>query len=117
MSIRCSERLAEVGVEPSVGSVGDGYDDALAETIDGLYEAEVIHRRGPWRGLEAVEFTTLGRVDWFNNPRLLGAVGHVPPAEAEADYTPRWTRCSWSRRTRANTPPANRARFERVPGA
>jgi len=86
LSIRYTERLAEAGVEPSVGSVGDSYDNALAETINGLYKAEVIHRRGPWRSFEAVEFATLEWVDWFNNGRLLEPVGNVPPAEAEARY-------------------------------
>ena len=84
--IKYSERLAEAGVEPSVGSVGDSYDNALAETINGLYKAEVIHRRGPWRTLEAVEFATLEWVDWFNNRRLLEPIGNIPPAEAEANY-------------------------------
>jgi len=86
VSIKYSERLAEAGIEPSVGSVGDSYDNALAETINGLYKAEVIHRRRPWRSLEAVEFATLEWVDWFNNRRLLEPIGHVPPAEAEANY-------------------------------
>ena len=80
------ERLAEAGIEPSVGSVGDSYDNALAETINGLYKAEVIHRRGPWRSLEAVEYATLEWVDWFNNRRLLEPIGNIPPAEAEAAY-------------------------------
>src|ERR1051325_3231940 len=80
------ERLAEAGIEPSVGSVGDSYDNALAETINGLYKAEVIHRRGPWRSFEAVEFATLEWVDWFNNRRLLEPIGTLPPAEAEAAY-------------------------------
>ncbi len=71
----------EAGIEPSVGSVGDSYDNALAETINGLFKAEVIHRRGPWRGVEAVEW-----VDWFNNRRLLEPIGNIPPAEAEADF-------------------------------
>ena len=71
VSIKYTERLAEPGIEPSVGSVGDGYDNALAETINGLYKAEIIHRRGPWRSFEAVEFATLEWVDWFNNRRLL----------------------------------------------
>jgi len=84
--IKYSERLAEAGIEPSVGSVGDSYDNALAETINGLYKAEVIHRRGPWRSLEAVEFATLEWVDWFNNRRLLEPIGNVPPTEAEAAY-------------------------------
>jgi transposase InsO family protein len=86
VSIRYTERLAAAGIEPSVGSVGDSYDNALAETINGLYKAELIHRRGPWRCLEAVEFATLGWVDWFNNRRLLEPIGNVPPAEAEARY-------------------------------
>jgi putative transposase len=86
VSIRYTERLAQAGVEPSVGSVGDSYDNALAETIHGLYKAEVIHRRGPWRSFEAVEFATLEWVDWFNNRRLLGPIGNMPPAEAEARY-------------------------------
>src|SRR5215212_6890563 len=86
LSIKYTERLAAAGIEPSVGSVGDSYDNALAETINGLYKAEVIHRRGPWRGFEAVEFATLEWVDWFNNRRLLEPIGNIPPAEAEAAY-------------------------------
>jgi putative transposase len=86
VSIRYTERLAEAGIEPSVGSVGDSYDNALAETINGLYKAEVIHRRGPWRNAEAVEFATLEWVDWFNHRRLLEPIGNIPPAEAEARY-------------------------------
>jgi transposase InsO family protein len=86
VSIKYTERLAEAGVEPSVGSVGDSYDNALAETINGLYKAEVIHRRGPWRSFEAVEFATLEWVDWFNHRRLLEPIGNIPPAEAEARY-------------------------------
>ena len=86
LSIKYTERLAEAGIEPSVGSIGDSYDNALAETINGLYKAEVIHRRGPWRSFEAVEFATLEWVDWFNNRRLLGLIGNRPPAEAEAAY-------------------------------
>jgi putative transposase len=86
LSIKYTERLAAAGIEPSVGSVGDSYDNALAETINGLYKAEVIHRRGPWRSFEAVEFATLEWVDWFNNRRLLGPIGNRPPAEAEAAY-------------------------------
>lgn len=83
VSIRYTERLAEAGIEPSVGSVGNSYDNALAETINGLYKAEVIHRRGPWRSFEAVEFATLTWVDWFNKRRLLEPIGNIPPAEAE----------------------------------
>ena len=86
VSIKYTERLAEAGLVPSVGSVGDSYDNALAETINGLYKAEVIWRRGPWRSLEAVEFGTLEWVDWFNNRRLLEPIGNIPPAEAEAAY-------------------------------
>jgi len=86
VSIRYTERLAEAGIEPSVGSVGDSYDNALAETINGLYKAEVIHRRGPWRNFEAVELATLTWVDWFNNRRLLEPIGNIPPAEAEERY-------------------------------
>ena len=86
LSIKYTERLAAAGIEPSVGSIGDSYDNALAETINGLYKAEVIHRRGPWRSFEAVEFATLEWVDWFNNHRLLGPIGNKPPAEAEAAY-------------------------------
>jgi putative transposase len=86
VSIRYSERLAQAGIEPSVGSVGDSYDNALAESINGLYKAEVIHRRGPWRNIEAVEFATLEWVDWFNHRRLLEPIGNIPPAEAEANF-------------------------------
>ena len=86
VSIKYTERLAEAGIEPSVGSVGDSYDNALAETVIGLFKTEVIHRRGPWRSFEAVEFATLEWVDWFNNRRLLEPIGNVPPTEAEAAY-------------------------------
>jgi transposase InsO family protein len=86
LSIRYSERLIEAGAQPSVGSVGDSYDNALAETIIGLYKTEVIHRRGPWRNLEAVEYATLEWIDWFNHRRLLEPIGHVPPAEFEVSY-------------------------------
>jgi putative transposase len=86
LSIRYTERLAEAGIEPSVGSVGDSYDNALAETIIGLYKTEVIHRRGPWRNVEAVEFATLEWVHWFNLRRLLEPIGNVPPAELETSY-------------------------------
>jgi putative transposase len=86
LSIKYTERLADAGIEPSVGSVGDSYDNALAETINGLFKAEVIHRRGPWRSFEAVEYATLEWVDWFNNRRLLEPIGNIPPAEAEANY-------------------------------
>ncbi|MBL3706161.1 IS3 family transposase [Sulfitobacter sp. BDSS02] len=86
LSIRYTERLAEAGIEPSVGSVGDSYDNALAETINGLFKAEVIHRREPWRSFDAVEYATLEWVDWFNNRRLLEPIGNIPPAEAEANF-------------------------------
>ena len=83
LSIRYSERLAEAGIEASVGSIGDSYDNALAETINGLYKAELIRPNAPWRNLEEVEFATLEWVDWFNNRRLLSSIGDVPPAEFE----------------------------------
>ena len=86
VSIRYTERLAEAGIEPSVGSVGDSYDNALAETINGLYKAELIHRRAPWKTKEAVELATLEWVAWFNHHRLLEPIGYIPPAEAEANY-------------------------------
>ncbi len=75
-----------MGIAPSVASVGDSYDNALAETINGLYKAEVIRRNGPWRGIDEVEFATLEWVDWFNNRRLFGPIGNMPPAEFEALY-------------------------------
>ena len=86
LSIRYTERLLEAGIEPSVGSVGDSYDNAEAETIIGLYKTEVIRRKGPWRGLDDVEYATLEWVDWFNHRRLLEPIGYVPPAEFEAAY-------------------------------
>lgn len=86
LSIRYTERLDEAGISPSVGSKGDSYDNALAETINGLYKAEIIHHRGPWKSREAVEMVTLSWVAWFNNHRLLEPIGYIPPAEAEAQY-------------------------------
>ena len=86
LSIKYTERLAAAGIEPSVGSVGDSYDNALAETVIGLLKTEVIHHQGPWRSLEAVEVATMNWVDWFNNRRLLGSIGDIPPAEAEANH-------------------------------
>jgi transposase InsO family protein len=86
LSIKYTERLAAAGIEPSLGSVGDSYHNALAETVNGLYKAEVIHRRGPWRSVAAVEFATLEGVDWFNKRRLLEPIGNIPPAEAETAY-------------------------------
>ena len=86
LSIRYTERLGDAGIAPSVGSVGDSYDNALAETVIGLFKTEVIRRRGPWRSCEAVEIATLQWVDWFNHRRLLEPIGNIPPAEAEACY-------------------------------
>ncbi len=86
LSIRYTQRLAEAGIESSVGSVGDSYDNALAETIIGLYKTEVIRHRGPWRHIDAVEYATLEWVDWFNHRRLLEPIGYVPPAELEQAY-------------------------------
>jgi len=86
VSIRYTERLLQAGIEPSVGGVGDSYDNALAESVIGLFKTEVIRRRGPWRSLEAVEYATLEWVDWFNHRRLLEPVGNVPPADAEERY-------------------------------
>ena len=86
LSFRYTDRLADAGIDPSVGSVGDSYDNALAESVIGLYKTEVIRRRGPWRHLEAVEFATLDWVDWFNNRRLLEPIGNVPPVEYEQQY-------------------------------
>lgn len=86
LSIRYTDRLTEAGIVPSVGSVGDSYDNALAETINGLYKTEVIWKDGPWRGIDPVEYATLEWVDWFNNRRLLGPIGNIPPAEYEKMY-------------------------------
>ena len=97
VSIRYSERLAEAGVESSVGSRGDSDDNALAETINGLYKTELIYKRGPWKSRGSVELATLEWVSWFNHQRLLEPIGYIPPAEAEAQYY----------RQLANTEPAN----------
>ena len=86
LSIRYTERLAEAGIEPSVGSVGDSYDNAMAETVNGLYKSELIYRKGPWRGLEHVELETLDWVAWFNTTRLLEPIGWLSPAEHEEQY-------------------------------
>ena len=86
LSIRYTDRLTENGVMASVGSVGDSYDNALAETVIGLFKAEVIYARGPWRSLDAVEYATLEWVDWFNHRRLLEPIGYVPPAQFEQEY-------------------------------
>ena len=111
LSIRYTERLAEAGIEPSVGSVGDSYDNALAETIIGLYKTEVIRRCGPWRNLEEVEFATLEWVDWFNNRRLFGPLGNIPPAEFEALL--RWNsrESGYGGQTQLNESPENPGRF------
>lgn len=86
LSMRYTDRLAGAGIAPSVGNQGDAYDNALAESVIGLYDTEAIRRRGPWRSLEAVAFATLEWVDWFNMRRLRGPIGYVPPAEYEAQY-------------------------------
>ena len=86
ISIRYTERLAQAGIEPSVGSRGDSYDNALAESVNGLYKAELIHRRAPWKTRAAVELATLEWVSWFNHHRLLEPIGYIPPAEAEVNY-------------------------------
>ena len=91
LSIRYTERLAEAGIEPSVGSTGDSYDNALAETVIGLFKTEEIHRRGPWRGLDDVEFATLEWVAWYNGSRLFEPLAYVPPAEFEQAYHDRQT--------------------------
>ena len=86
VSIKYTERLADAGLEPSVGTVGDSYDNALAETMIGLFKAEVIHRLGPWKSADAVEWETLKWVDWFNNRRLLEPIGYITPAETEEAF-------------------------------
>src|SRR5204863_5200028 len=86
LAIRYTERLAEAGAVTSVGTRGDSYDNALAETIIGLYKTELVHRRGPWKGIDDVEYATLEWVDWFNHRRLLEPIGYVPPAEFEEAY-------------------------------
>ena len=85
-SIRYTERLAEAGAKPSIGSVGDSYDNAMAKSIIGLFKTEVIRCQGPWRNRDAVEMATLEWVDWYNNRRLFEAIGNIPPAEAEANH-------------------------------
>ena len=111
LSIRYTERLSEAGIAPSVGSVGDFYDNALAETVIGLFKTEVIRRAGPWRSIEAVEFATLEWVKWFNSRRLLEPIGNIPPALAEANYHANWRPASWPRKIQRNLPPGNPARF------
>ena len=110
LSIKYTERLAEAKIVPSVGSVGDSYDNALAETINGLFKAEVIHRRGPWRSFEVVEYATLEWVDWFNNRRLLEPIGNILLVEAEANFYAALER-SHGRVTKINQPSANKGRF------
>ena len=110
LSIRYTERLAEAGAVTSVGSRGDSYDNALAETIIGLYKTELIRRRGPWKGIDQVEYATLEWVDWFNHRRLLEPIGHVPPAEFEAAFQ-REEDPSYPARTQAPEPPMNPGRF------
>jgi len=99
LSIRYSNRLTEAGIEPSVGSVGDSYDNALAESVIGLYKTELIHHRGPWRDLDQVEYATLEYVDWFNHRRLLEPIGDIPPAEKEANYHQQHRRVQLAERT------------------
>jgi transposase InsO family protein len=86
LAIRYTDRLVEAGIEPSVGSRGDADDNALAETINGLYKAEVIYHEGPWKGVEDVEYATLEWVAWYNSQRLMGPLGYIPPAEYEEQY-------------------------------
>lgn len=109
--IKYTERLAEGGVEPSVGSVGDSYDNALAETVNGLYKTEVILRCGPWRSFEVVEFATFEWVDWFNNRRQLGPICHIPPVEAEERYLRYGGSDPHGGLTPAKQPPTNPGRF------
>jgi transposase InsO family protein len=110
LSIRSTERLAEAGAVASVGSRGDSYDNALAEIIIGLYKTELIRRRGPWKGLDEVEYATLEWVDWFNHRRLLEPIGHVPPAEFEVAFR----REEEPRSTQAPEPPMNPGRFRPI---
>ena len=100
VSIRYTERLAETGIEPSVGSRGDSYDNALAESIIGLYKTEVIRRRGPWRGLEDVEFATLEWVHWYNTQRLLEPIGNVAPVLCQNSALLKWVWLFWNRENR-----------------
>jgi transposase InsO family protein len=114
LAIRYTERLAEAGIERSVGSVGDSYDNALAETINGLYKAEVIRPNGPWQGIDEVEFATLEWVDWFNNRRLLEPIGYVPPAEFEAMYDQQKGAQATGGCAQLTEPPENPGRFRRL---
>ena len=110
LSIRYTNRLTEAGIEPSVGSVGDSYDNALAESVIGLYKTELIHKRAPWKDLDQVEYATLEYVDWFNHRRLLEPIGDIPPAEKEANYHREQepSPASW---TQVKHSPANPVRF------
>ena len=110
VSIRYSERLAEAGIEPSVGSRGDSDDNALAETINGLYKAELMHRRAPWKTKEAVELATLEWVSWFNHHRLLEPIGYIPPAEAEVNYY-QWETETSDKRAKRASPKVAKARI------
>jgi putative transposase len=110
VSIRYTERLAEAGIEPSVGTVGDSYDNSLAESVIGLFKTEVIRRRGPWRCIDDVEFAVLEWVDWFNHRRLLEPLGHVPPAEYE-DAAPCHRHPTGRHDTPAHQPPMIPVRF------
>ena len=111
LSMRYTDRLLDAGIDPSVGSRGDAYDNALAETVIGLFKTEVIRRRGPWRHLEAVEYATLAWVDWFNTRRLLGPIGFVPPAEDRSGIL-----CAGrSGLTHTNGPPMLPGRFTLAP--
>ncbi|WP_221623153.1 integrase core domain-containing protein, partial [Micromonospora globispora] len=83
-AIRYTQRLAEAGAVASVGSKGDSYDNAMAEAFNSLYKAELVRNKGPWRGLDDLEMATVEYIDWYNNRRLHGELGHVPPAEHEA---------------------------------
>ena len=111
VSIRYTERLADAGIEPSVGSVGDCYDNALAETIIGLFKTEVICRRGPWSHSEAVEFATLEWVDWFNHRRLLEPIGNIPPRRSRGALLCPNHRSGHGRLTQTKSPPGNTGRF------
>ena len=113
LALRYTDRLAEAGVQPSVGSVGDSYDIALAETINGLFKAEVINRRGPWRNMEAVEFATLEWADWFNNRRLLGPTGNMPPCRGRSALLCANRGASLGRVTQPKWPPGTPGRFSR----
>ena len=111
LSIRYTERLSEAGITPSVGSVGDSYDNALAETVIGLFKTEVIRHQGPWKNIEEVEFATLTWVDWFNNSRLLEPSGDRPPAEKENEYYQQPGESARAGLTQTKEAPVNPGRF------